>query len=85
MWKGDGLRAQVRVQVRILHNLIGKIVYDTHLGASSEEGVILARATKKALSRRDFFFFNFVVAALRARICSAASGKLGLPEYFLQV
>ena len=30
MWKDDGLRAQERVQTRTLHNLIEKIVYDTH-------------------------------------------------------
>ena len=30
VWKGSGLCVQVRVQPRTLHNLIGKIVYDTY-------------------------------------------------------
>ena len=41
--------------------------------------------SKKALSQAEFFFSNFVVAALRARMCSAASGKRRLPEYFFKL
>jgi len=50
-----------------------------YLGSSSEEGAISARAPKKALSQGGFFFSNFVVAALRARMCPAA-----MQEYFFQ-
>ena len=40
--------------------------------------------SKKVLSQAGFFFSNFVVAALRARMCPAASGGRRLPEYFFQ-
>ena len=42
----------------------------------------LGANSKKALSQAGFFFFNFVVAALRARMCPATSGERRLPNIF---